>query len=113
MRRGRHRLLTDSQCTELWRMYKAGESILGIARTLGRDDAAVSRVLQATGGIVPAIRHRSARVLSLAEREEISRGIAAGRNDPRDRHGTAPGTFHGKPRGPPTWRPKALSCCRG
>lgn len=78
MRRGRHRLLTDSQCAELWRMYKAGESILGIARALGRDDAAVSRVLRTTGGIAPAIRRRSARVLSLVEREEISRGIAAG-----------------------------------
>jgi len=30
------------------------------------------------GGIVPAERQRSSRVLSLVEREEISRGIAAG-----------------------------------
>ena len=32
MRGGRRRLFTDSQCAELWRMYKAGESILGIGR---------------------------------------------------------------------------------
>ena len=34
MRGGRRRLFTDSQCAELWRMYKAGESILGIGRAL-------------------------------------------------------------------------------
>lgn len=78
MRGGRHRLFTDSQCAELWRMYKAGESILGIARALDRGSSAVRRVLEPTGGIAPAIRRRSSRVLSFVEREEISRGIAAG-----------------------------------
>jgi IS30 family transposase len=58
-------------------MYKAGESILGIGRALGRGGSAVRRVLESTGGIAPAIRRRSSRVLSLVEREEISRGIAA------------------------------------
>jgi IS30 family transposase len=78
MRRGRRRMFTDAECAELWRMYKAGESVLGIGRALGRGNTAVHRVLQATGGIAPAIRCRSSRVLSLSEREEISRGIAAG-----------------------------------
>ena len=77
--RGRRRLFTDSECAELWRMYKAGESILGIGRALRRGGSAVHRVLQATGGIAPALRRRSSRVLSFVEREEISRGIAAGR----------------------------------
>lgn len=71
-------MFTDAECAELWRIYKAGESVLGIARALGRGNTAVHRVLQATGGIAPAIRCRSSRVLSLSEREEISRGIAAG-----------------------------------
>jgi hypothetical protein len=35
-------------------------------------------VLEATGGIVPTARCLSTRALSLAEREETSRGIAAG-----------------------------------
>lgn len=78
MRPGRRRLFTDAQCAELWRMYRAGESILRIGRALGRGGTAIHRVLQATGGIAPAVRSRSARVLSLIEREEISRGIAAG-----------------------------------
>lgn len=78
MKRGRHRLLTDFECAELWRMYKAGESVQGIGRALGDRRSAVRRVLESAGGIVPAIRHRSPRVLSSVEREEISRGIAAG-----------------------------------
>jgi DNA-binding CsgD family transcriptional regulator len=40
--------------------------------------ATVRRELQYTGGIGPAQRRRSARVLSLIEREAVSRGIAAG-----------------------------------
>jgi IS30 family transposase len=77
MRGGRRRLFTDSQCAELWRMYKAGESILGIGRALDRGSSAVRRVLESTGGISPPIRRRSPSVLSFVEREEISRGIAA------------------------------------
>jgi len=78
MRPGRSRIFTGSQCGDIWRMYKAGESVLGIGRALGRGQSAVRRVLEVTGGIAPATRYRSTRVLSHAEREEISRGIAAG-----------------------------------
>ena len=78
MSQGRPRLFSPVQCAELWRRYKAGESILGIGRALGGRRAAIHRVLQSTGGIAPMPRRRSSRVLSLFEREEISRGIAAG-----------------------------------
>src|SRR5215813_7654036 len=77
---GRRRLFTDSGCAELWRMYRAGESVLAIGRALGRGGSAVRRVLEASGGIAPTIRRRSSRVLSFVEREEISRGIAAGQS---------------------------------
>jgi hypothetical protein len=77
MRRGRRRIFTAAQCAELWRRYKAGELILGIGRALGRGGSAVRRVLECTGGIAPAQRRRSSRVLSLVEGEEVSRGIAA------------------------------------
>src|SRR5262249_16133880 len=80
MKGGRRRLFTDLQCAELWRMYKSGESVLAIGRALGRGGSAVRRVLEATGGIAPTIRRRSPRALSLVEREEISRGIAAGQS---------------------------------
>jgi IS30 family transposase len=78
MRRGRPRIFTAAQCDELWRRYKAGESILGIGRALCSRASTVRRVFECTGGIAPAQRRRSSRVLSLVEREEISRGIAAG-----------------------------------
>src|SRR5690606_28694178 len=45
-----------------------------------RNHSSVQRILAESGGIRPAQRRRSARVLSLAEREEISRGMAAGQS---------------------------------
>ena len=78
MRLGRPATITDAQRKELWRLYKAGETILGIGRALGQRPTNIHRVLQASGGIAPSQRSRSARVLGFGEREEISRGIAAG-----------------------------------
>ena len=78
MRPGRHSTVTERQREELWRRYRSGETVLGIADVLGQHSTNLYRVLQAAGGIAPAQRSRSARVLSFREREEISRGIAAG-----------------------------------
>lgn len=75
---GRHSLVTTVQRAELWRRYKSGETMLGIAQALGQGRNNLYRVLEATGGIAPRRRNRSSRVLSFREREEISRGIAAG-----------------------------------
>src|SRR3974390_621234 len=67
-----------SERIEMWRRYKAGESMRSIGRALGRGGAAIWAQLVPFGGITPLReRSRSARVLSLAEREEISRGLAA------------------------------------
>src|ERR1700693_97614 len=78
MRLGRASTVTNAQREDLWRRYKAGETILGIGRALGQRTTNLYRVLQAAGGIAPAQHSRSARVLSFGEREEISCGIAAG-----------------------------------
>jgi IS30 family transposase len=78
MRLGRPPVITETERKELWRRYRLGETILGIGRALGLRHPSIHRVLQATGGIAPAPRRRSPRVLTLGEREEISRGIAAG-----------------------------------
>ncbi|SRR6266480_199649 len=75
---GRHSTVTNAQREELWRRYQGGETVLGIARALGQGPNNLYRVLQATGGIAPAQRRRSPTVLSFGEREEISRGVAAG-----------------------------------
>jgi IS30 family transposase len=76
---GRPSRISDAQRVELWRKYQAGEPVHRIAKALGqRSSSNVYRALEATGGIAPAERRRSSRVLSFGEREEISRGIAAG-----------------------------------
>src|ERR1700736_1698942 len=75
---GRPPKITEVLRKELWRRYKAGETVLGIGRALDQRQATIHRLLQATGGIAPTHRSRSSRVLSFSEREEISRGVAAG-----------------------------------
>lgn len=73
--RGRPGLSPD-QKRDLWRRWKAGESLSEIGRALGRQAGSIHGVVEASGGYVPPPRRRSARTLSLAEREEISRGLA-------------------------------------
>ncbi len=70
--------LTAEQKRELWSRWKAGQSLSEIGRALGRERSAIHRMVATTGGYGPADRRRSLRVLSLAEREEISRGLAEG-----------------------------------
>jgi len=63
---------------ELWDRWKAGESISDIARALKKPPGSIHGILKATGGIAPPQRCRPKWMLSLAEREEISRGLASG-----------------------------------
>ena len=70
--------LTAEQRAELWRRWKAGESVKEIAAALQRWPNFVYNVVRACGGIAPRTRCRSTRVLSMREREEISRGLVAG-----------------------------------
>jgi IS30 family transposase len=72
---GRPRL-SFAQKKELWRRWKQGQSLSEIARALGKHAGSIHGVLQANGGIVPLPRSRGVRVLSLSDREEISRGLA-------------------------------------
>jgi DNA-binding CsgD family transcriptional regulator len=74
----RARPIVSGCLEEVWRRYKAGDAIVGISQAVGHSRAVVYRLLRARGGIAPAPRRRSARVLSLSEREEISRGLATG-----------------------------------
>jgi IS30 family transposase len=70
--------LSAAQKAELWQRWKSGQSLSDIGRALGKHAGSVHTVLAAHGGIIPATRTRSPRSLSLREREEISRGLAAG-----------------------------------
>ena len=68
---------TNAQRQELWDRYHRGESLNAIARALGKRSSSIYNHLSPTGGIRPVVRKRSRLALTLAEREEISRGIAA------------------------------------
>lgn len=63
---------------ELWARWKAGESIAAIARAFGRTPGTVYQVLARDGGIGRPPRRRSRLALTSLEREEITRGLAAG-----------------------------------
>lgn len=63
--------------TEVWRRWRGGENCADIARALGTYPGPLYRLLTHRGGVAQ-LRCRSARSLSLSEREEISRGIYAG-----------------------------------
>ena len=78
MRVGRRYGLSSAQKTEIWRRWKAGESLHEIGRAFGKDHGSIHFLLSQHGGIVPAARRRSPLTLTLAEREDISRGIASG-----------------------------------
>jgi IS30 family transposase len=70
--------LSPEQKAELWDRWKKGESFSEIGRALGRHAASIFGVAARHGGIAPANRRRSPRALNISEREEISRGMAAG-----------------------------------
>ena len=73
-------LFTAKQKDELWERWKNGQSVLAISRALERrNKTGVQRIVALNGGIAPAPRCRAVAALKLEEREEISRGIAAGR----------------------------------
>ncbi len=71
-------VFTESERVEVWDRRQAGESNRSIGRRLGRSAASIRAFVEASGGVRPAVRRRSVRQLSLVEREEISRGVAAG-----------------------------------
>jgi IS30 family transposase len=78
MRRGRRYGLSAEQKADIWHRWKAGESLHEIGRVFDKDHGSIHFLLSQHGGIAPAIRRRSQRTLTLAEREAISRGIVSG-----------------------------------
>ncbi len=64
----------------MWDRWQKGESQQSIARHFGRSHSSIQGILARTGGIRPARRRRSCIALTLAEREEISRGVVAGQS---------------------------------
>lgn len=71
---------TESQKALMWERWQKGDSLQQIAQLFDRNHSSVQGILVQTGGIRPAQRQRSRLALTLAEREEISRAVAAGQS---------------------------------
>lgn len=73
MKRRKRIYYTDTQKVMMWDRWQQGESLRRIAPLFDRHYSSVRNILAEHGGIRPPVRRRSPRVLSLAERDEISR----------------------------------------
>ena len=81
MSNSKRRHYTDSEKAEMWDRWRKGESLNEIGRAFGiQGHSSIQKIIWKSGGIRPARRRRSVRSLSLSEREEISRGLVAGRS---------------------------------
>ena len=80
MKQRYRRGFSTEEKTELWGRWQRGESLKAIGRAFGKPSSSIYFQLAPHGGIRPAPRRRSRLALSLSEREEISRGIAAERS---------------------------------
>ena len=73
------RWLSELEKSEVWDRFEAGESQRSISRRLGRSPSTIRTLLVSSGFRRPVPgREWSTLRLSLTEREEISRGLAAG-----------------------------------
>ena len=69
---------TETDKALMWHRWQKGESLNSIARLFGRGHSSIQHILAESGGIRPRQRSRSRLALTLAEREEISRGVVVG-----------------------------------
>src|SRR5512144_2271021 len=78
MAKRRRRMFSATESAEVWDRWQRGDGLSLIGRVIGRPASVIFEHLRPHGGIRPTPRRRSRRVLSMDEREEISRGVAAG-----------------------------------
>ncbi len=69
---------SEAERVVVWDRWQAGDANRLIGRDLGRSAASIRGFVESWGGVRPQPRRRSPRHLSLDEREEIARGVAAG-----------------------------------
>lgn len=69
---------SEAEVVEVWDRWQAGDAYRLIGCDLGRSAGSIRAFVESWGGVRPRVRCRSSRHLSLTEREEISRGVAAG-----------------------------------
>jgi len=81
MKRAYYRVgFSAGQSAELWERWKRGDGLKAIGRVLGKPSSCIFAHIKPSGGIKPPARRRSRLALNLAEREDISRGLVAGRS---------------------------------
>lgn len=68
---------TEVQKAMMWDRWSKGDTLTQIGKLFDRPHTSIQNILAATGGIRPPARYRSRLALTLAEREEISRALAA------------------------------------
>ena len=73
-----HLKYTDEMRSYIRDRYQLDDSVKSIGRSFDRPSSSIYNHLARTGGIRPRERKRSPQRLSLAEREEISRGLVSG-----------------------------------
>ena len=78
MTQGQRAGFSATQKADIWTRWKEGQSLHMIGRAFGKPHTSIHCLLSHHGGIVPAARRRSLLVLTAAEREDISRGLASG-----------------------------------
>jgi hypothetical protein len=78
MTKQRRRRFGAAEGAEIWDRWQRGEGLKLIGRVFGKSSSSIFAHLRPHGGIRPVPRRRASRALSLAEREEISRGVAVG-----------------------------------
>jgi IS30 family transposase len=70
--------LSAAEQDEVWQRWRQGESLRLIARRMRKRGPSVRAFVLQTGGVQQRLPQRAVRSLSAVEREEISRGLAAG-----------------------------------
>ncbi len=69
---------TEAQKAMMWDRWSKGDTLTQIGKLFDRPHTSIQNILAATGGIRSPARHRSRLALTLTQREEISRALAAG-----------------------------------
>ncbi|MGH9687090.1 MAG: IS30 family transposase [Candidatus Acidiferrales bacterium] len=78
MKPGKRFGLSAIEKSDIWRRWKAGQTLHEIGRAFDKPHTSIRCLLLPRGGIPPAVRRRSRLALTRCEREDISRGIASG-----------------------------------
>jgi len=77
MRESKRWGFTTAEKAELWERWQRGESLKAIGRAFNKPSSSIYSQFAPYGGICPRPKQRSVQALTVSEREEISRGIAA------------------------------------